>query len=345
MALTVLSVSFPFSPVTPDAAGGAEQVLAYIDRYLVSCGHRSIVIGPDGSRVCGELVATPAVKTTIDHAAWRLAHNFHRRAIADVLATRRVDLIHMHGVDFQAYLPDADLPTVATLHVPVDWYHRSLFRLSRPRLALACVSHAQRRSLPAMAVPVRVIPNGVPLADLPSGSAVRRSFALVLCRICPEKGVHRAFSAAQRARIPLLLAGHVSAFETHRRYYRDTIAPRLDRTRRFIGAVGPRRKQRLLSAARCLLVPSLASETSSLVAMEAMACGTPVIAFASGALPEIVQHGVTGYLVNSVEEMADAIAAADCIDPRACRARAEARFSARRMGDEYAALYQNLTRQ
>jgi glycosyltransferase involved in cell wall biosynthesis len=172
----------------------------------------------------------------------------------------------------------------------------------------------------------------------------RRRFALALCRICPEKGVHLALSAAQRAHIPLIVAGCVSSFESHQRYYRETIAPRLDQTRRFIGAVGPRRKRRLLSAARCLLVPSLAPETSSLVTMEATACGTPVVAFANGALSEIVDHGVTGYLVDSVEEMAEAIAATDQIDPVACRLRAEARFSADRMVADYIALYETLAR-
>jgi glycosyltransferase involved in cell wall biosynthesis len=340
--LTVLSVSFPFSPVRPDAAGGAEQVLGSIDRGLVRDGHRSVVIGPEGSRISGELIATPGVKTTIDTRAWQSAHDAYRREIAKALQTSPVDVVHMHGLDFRSYLPAAPVPTVATLHLPIDWYDASLFRAPPPNLTLTCVSNAQRRRVPPDALPVDVIPNGVPLADRPWREMARRRFVLALSRICPEKGVHLALSAAQRARIPLILAGCVSSFETHQRYYRETIAPRLDDTRRFIGPVGPRRKRRLLSAARCLLVPSLAPETSSLVTMEATACGTPVVAFASGALSELVEHGVTGYLVDSVEEMAEAIAATDQIDPAACRLRAEARFSAQRMVADYIALYESL---
>jgi glycosyltransferase involved in cell wall biosynthesis len=162
----------------------------------------------------------------------------------------------------------------------------------------------------------------------------------VLSRICPEKGIHLALNAARRARVPLLIAGRVFDFDSHQRYYHRTIVPQLNRTRRFIGAVGPQRKRRLLAAARCVLVPSIAPETSSLVAMEAMACGTPVVAFASGALTEIVENGVTGYLVDSVEEMADAIAASDRIDSAVCRARARSRFSAGRMVAEYVSLYE-----
>jgi glycosyltransferase involved in cell wall biosynthesis len=106
--------------------------------------------------------------------------------------------------------------------------------------------------------------------------------------------------------------------------------------------VGFARKRRLLSAARCLLVPSLAPETSSLVAMEALACGTPVVAFASGALAEIVEPGVTGFLAGSVDEMAEAIRRCGQIDPSACRRVARERFSLREMTDAYLSLYSRL---
>src|SRR5262249_25501474 len=132
----------------------------------------------------------------------------------------------------------------------------------------------------------------------------RRNFVLSLGRICPEKGYHLALEAAIAARLPMILAGEIFRYEAHERYYAQEIAPRLNGVRKFIGPVGLARKRRLLSAARCLLVPSLVPETSSLVAMEALACGTPVIAFPSGALAEIVEHGRTGFLVKNETEMA-----------------------------------------
>jgi glycosyltransferase involved in cell wall biosynthesis len=171
----------------------------------------------------------------------------------------------------------------------------------------------------------------------------KRDFALCIGRVCPEKGFHIALEAARQANIPLLLAGQVYPYEEHERYYRDEILPRLDRTRRFLGPVGFERKRRLLSAARCLLVPSLAPETSSLVAMEALACGTPVIAFPSGALADIVEHGKTGFLVDDANEMAEAIARARSIDPETCRQAARERFSADRMVAQYLQVYQQLT--
>src|SRR5690606_1063450 len=129
------------------------------------------------------------------------------------------------------------------------------------------------------------IENGVPVEAL--GARVRkRGFALALGRICPEKGYHLALEAAHRAGLPLLLAGAVFRYAAHERYFREEIAPRLDSLRRFIGAVPLGRKRRLLAAARCVVVPSLVPETSSLVAMEALASGTPVVAFPVGALAD-----------------------------------------------------------
>jgi glycosyltransferase involved in cell wall biosynthesis len=125
-------------------------------------------------------------------------------------------------------------------------------------------------------------------------------------------------------------------------FFQREIVPRLDGSRRFIGPVGFARKRRLLTAARCLLIPSLAPETSSLVAMEALACGTPIIAFPSGALPEIVEHGRTGFLVRDEQEMAEAIGAAGTLEPENCRMAARERFSIGRTIERYLELYRQL---
>ena len=151
-----------------------------------------------------------------------------------------------------------------------------------------------------------------------------------------------SLGAAKRAGIPLLLAGEVFPYQAHKAYFENEIAPRLDNSRRFIGPVGLPRKRRLLSSARCLLAPSMVAETSSLVAMEAMACGTPVVAFPSGALPELIDHGRTGFLVHDAKEMAAAIHAVDTLNPATCRREAENRFSADRMFEQYLQLYEDV---
>ena len=144
---------------------------------------------------------------------------------------------------------------------------------------------------------------------------------------------------------PLLIAGEVFAWEAHRRYFDEQIAPLLDERVRFIGPVRGARKQRLLAAARCVLIPSRAPETSSLVAMEALAAGTPVIAYASGALPKIVEHGVTGFIVNDASAMARAITQCECLVAQTCHENARRRFPLQRMCDAYLDLYQRLAAQ
>lgn len=340
--LTVLSVAYPLAPVGPDAVGGAEQVLACLDKALVAAGHRSQVVACAGSTVRGTLLATPPQPGPLDEAARRAAHAAHRDVIGDALARWPVDLVHLHGVDFHAYLPPPGVPVLATLHLPLAWYPDGALRPQRPDTWLHAVSAAQRRAGPCDLHLLPDIPNGVDLPNAPAPHA-RRRFALALGRICPEKGFHLALEAAGRAQTSLLLGGSVFPYETHERHFRDEILPRLDRRRRFLGPVGLARKRRLLAAARCLLVPSLVAETGSLVAMEALASGTPVIAFPNGALADVVEHGRTGFLVRDVGEMAEAIGMADRIDPEACREAARRRFPAERMVNRYLALYHELT--
>lgn len=337
--LTVLSVAYPLAPVSPDAVGGAEQVLAQLDAALTQRGHRSLVVACAGSRVAGTLIATPQRGGPLDEAAKAAAQAAHREAIATALARWPVDLVHLHGIDFHAYLPPPGVPALVTLHLPLAWYPPEALRPRRPDTWLHAVSAAQRRGAPPDLKLLPDIPNGVPVSALAARHA-RRGFALMLGRICPEKGFHIGFDAAKRAGVPALLGGQAYRYEAHERYFRAEILPRLDRRRRFLGPLGFPRKRRLLTAGRCLLVPSLVAETGSLVAMEALACGTPVIAFPNGALAEVVEHGLTGFLVRDEREMAEAIREAGRIDPEACRRAARERFSAERTVERYLATYE-----
>jgi glycosyltransferase involved in cell wall biosynthesis len=328
--------------VGPGAVGGAEQVLAMLDAALVAAGHRSLVVACEGSKVAGHLVATPAWEGTIGEECYGEVHRRHREAIEEALERWDVDVVHMHGLYFASCLPPPGPPVLATLHLPPSWYPREALFPSRPGTFLNCVSAAQRRACPEGVAVAGVIENGVDLTAFSPGGGSRGDFVLALGRICPEKGFHLALDAAAAAGVPLVLGGQVFPYEAHERYFRDEIGPRLGGGRRFAGPLGLAEKRRLLQTARCLLVPSLAAETSSLVAMEALACGTPVVAFPSGALADIVEPGRTGYLVKDAAEMAAAIAEVDGLDPRECRRAAEERFSAARTSAAYLRLYERL---
>lgn len=344
MRLTVLNVAYPLAPVGQDSSGGAEQVLAWLDAALVQAGHRSLVLACEGSRTRGILWKLSACNTgplTVERRSRAQAQT--RSALRQIVNRFSVDVVHMHGVDCINYLPEEEIPTLITLHLPPEFYSPDIFHLDRPATYLNCVSHTEHRRCPQNARLLPPIDNGVP-TKLLRGQYVKRHFVLALGRICPEKGFHLALMAAKRAGAALLLGGRLFRYAEHERYFRAEISPRLDSLRRYMGPLGFRRKRRLLRAARCLLIPSLVPETSSLVAMEALACATPVIAFRSGALSEIIEDGKTGFLVDSVTAMADAISAADQLDPETCRETARRRFNVTRMTAEYLSLYERLAK-
>jgi glycosyltransferase involved in cell wall biosynthesis len=339
MKLNVLSVAYPLAPVGLDAVGGAEQVLAAIDDALMAAGHRSTVLACEGSETAGELVCPGRLPDLLDDAAKQAARHRHRETLAEVLKSRRFDVVHFHGVDVADYLPPPKLPTVITVHLPPDWYPADLFR-PRPASVLVAVSAAQRGSFPETAGETRVIRNGIPL-ELYARRHAKRGFVLALGRICPEKGFHLALDAARRAGLPLLLGGTVYPYPEHLKYFDEEIRPRLNGQRRYLGPLSFHRKRRLLAATRCLAIPTLVAETGALVAMEALASGTPVVAFPQGALTEIVIDGQNGFLVQTTDEMAEAMHAAANLDPAACQASA-ARFNQKQMIAAYFDLYAEL---
>lgn len=339
--MRVLSVGFPFAPVSADPVGGAEQVLAQLDRHLVELGHESVVIAPAGSSVRGRLVPLPAPAGEWNEIACAHQRGHTREVIAQTMAQTQFDLVHCHGLDFAAYLPPPDVPLLVTLHLPLDWYPDEALRPARPLTFLLPVSDEQCRGAPPGVRLLPPIANGVP--DNPfAGRGRKRGFALALGRICPEKGCHDAARAARTAGVGLRIAGALFPWPSHMRYFREELQPSLDTERRWIGAVHGLRKQWWLARARCVLIASRARETSSLVAMEALAAGTPVIAYRSGAIPALIEHGVTGFLVDDAGGMAKAIARVDEIDPRACIRVARERCRLACMLDAYLALYARL---
>jgi glycosyltransferase involved in cell wall biosynthesis len=344
---TVLSIAYPFAPVGPNLVGGAEQILADLDEALVRSGNRSLVIACEGSKPAGSLFATELPKRdTLDEADQASCRTQFHNAMDRALASERVDLVHAHCMDLFDYEFPVDIPLVITLHLPIEWYRREMLERYKGRAHLCYVSESQRRAGMAVLGDAPVIENGVEVEPLDSKER-KAEFAVVMGRICPEKNVHCALEAGTQAHIRVVIAGRVYPYRAHREYFEEKIEPRLESARppadhEFVGQLPPERRRQMLAEAKCLLHPTLAPETSSLVAMEALAAGTPVIAYRSGALPEIVEDGVTGFLVNDVERMAEAIGKVHTISRAACHDAAERRFSKEKMIERYFDLYRTI---
>jgi glycosyltransferase involved in cell wall biosynthesis len=347
MPLTVLSIAFPFAPVGPGAVGGAEQILSDLDQALVAAGHTSLVAACNGSQPAGRLFSIPLpAREVLDEADRGWCRKQFQVAIDHALSSHRVDLIHMHGLDFYEYALPGDVPVLVTLHLPIAWYPAQIWKKYKGRVRFCCVSESQRRSCPPELRGAAVVENGVVLPPF-CQTEQRGDFAVAMGRICPEKNFHAALEAGTLADTRVLLLGQVFPYPEHRRYFHEKIEPLLQSSEAFVkheflGLLSIPRRQNLLAQAKCFLHPTLAPETSSLVAMEALAAGTPVIAYRSGALPEIVEDGKTGFLVDGVEEMAQAIRNVHTISSEACRNAAEQRFSRERMVQDYFRLFESL---
>src|SRR5436190_6914314 len=157
--LTVLSVSYPLAKVSPNTAGGAEQVLSTLDRELVRAGHRSIVLAPAGSRCEGLLIPAAVAADNLDECARIQSRRVFKRLLDSTLERYPVDIVHMHGLDFAEYLPASNVPLIVTLHLPLSWYDDRALR-ERPNTTFVCVSHSQARTAMPGIPPLHVVPNG-----------------------------------------------------------------------------------------------------------------------------------------------------------------------------------------
>ena len=329
--LRVALVSTCALQTPPRGYGGTELVVAELSRELQKLGHRPTVFAT------GDSTCTGAREALFAHAVWpmdRLAELRHAAASWAQIATQGdFDVVHVNApeaVPFSTFVP---IPTVATIH-----HERSASLVAHytayPDVAYVGISRRQVEL--SWEMPFRaVIHHGVDPDRYPYGKGGRR-FAF-LGRLAPEKGPHLAIEAARRMRVPLVLGGEPQA--PHRSYFAKEVAPMLGGQVTWAGELGQDAKLQLLASSRATLFPIQWEEPFGLVMIESMLVGTPVIAYGCGAAPEVVEDGVTGYLVHTLDEMCRRIRDVAAIDRRACRERARERWSAARMAREYVALY------
>ena len=329
--------------VPPRLYGGTERIVSYLTEELVREGHQVTVFASGDSRTRAELVACapkalrldPAVRDPVPHVLMML-DEVRRRA-------HEFDVLHFH-MDLFHFPTFTDIAgqTVTTLHGRLDLPDLQPFYQRFQDFPLVSISNDQRGPLPG-AHWAGTVYHGLPLELHRFVPSTDQGYLAFLGRISPEKRPDRAIEIARRAGLPLRIAAKVD--NADRAYFERQIEPLLaDPLVEFVGEIGDADKSDFLGNARALLFPIDWPEPFGLVVIESMACGTPVIAFARGSVPEIVEDGVTGFVVHNIEEAVRAVRRVTELDRREVRHRFEQRFSAGRMASDYLEIYRQLTR-
>ncbi len=326
--------------VPPKLYGGTERVVSWLTEALVELGH-DVTLFASGDSV------TAAKLEPMWPRALRLDGNVRDpvalHALMLELVARRAsefDLLHFH-LDYQPFsvFSRQQTPFVTTLHGRLDLPELQPVFETFPNAALVSISDAQRLPLPN-ANWIGTIPHGLP-SELLKPTAVNQTYLAFLGRVSPEKGLDRAIEIAAKSGLPLKIAAKVDKNDAE--YFRDVIHPLLDNGAvEFIGEIGDAQKAQFLSGALALLVPIDWPEPFGLVMIEAMACGTPVLAFRRGSVPEIIEDGLTGAIVETVEEAIAALPLVIALDRKKVRQRFVQRFSAMRMANDYIDVYRSL---
>jgi glycosyltransferase involved in cell wall biosynthesis len=317
-ALRVAMLAPPWISVPPRGYGGVESVVSVLTEALVERGAQVTLFCAPGS------ASSARVRPLLDEARPdEIERSLHEadhvaRAFAAIDGAS-FDVVHDHcGFTALAMADRLETPVVHTLHGQFTVATSAFYAHHGPKATLVPISHAQLTSAPAGLATADVIPNPIDVQAWPLRER-KDDYLLWVGRITPDKGPHRAIAAARAAGVPLVLAGVVQP--GRREFFEREIAPHVDGDRvRFAGEISGAPKHALFAGARGLLMPIRWAEPFGMVMVEALSCGTPVIAFRQGAATELVVDGVTGFLVDDVHEMAAAVERLPEIAARDCRA-------------------------
>ena len=329
-----------FEAVPPRRYGGTERVVHWLTEALVAMGHDVTLFATGDSRTTAKL---RPMRAEGERFARNFEYNNAPYARMIELVRRQADafdVLHFH-IDFHPFsvFTRQATPFVTTLHGRLDqgWIPQiyDLF----PEVPLVSISDRQRAPMPHLNFAATIL-HGMP-PDLLRPVGEEKGYFAFLGRISPEKGIEAAIRIATACGVKLVVAAKVG--EEDAPYYAEVVAPLLEgETVEFIGEIDDSQKPAFLSGARALLFPIDWPEPFGLVMIEAMACGCPVIAFGKGSVPEVIEEGVTGFIVDTVEEAVAACGRIGDLDRGAVRRRFEERWTARRMAEDYVALYERL---
>jgi glycosyltransferase involved in cell wall biosynthesis len=338
--MRVTFIADPLIPTPPEGYGGAERNAALICEELARRGHRVRLIAGEGSRNFGELWIHRNANASFRSRAYRkLAFQ-----LLSLRAALDTDIVHNIGrTDYLWSLMRTRLPIVLTFQNHTARSELLQLAQARPKIALVSPSDSYRRDLP----PARwtTIHNTVDSRNIQFRAKPGGDYLAFLGRLIPEKGVQVAIAVAQRAKLPLRIAGNIPDIPGGREFFEREIEPHLKGDIEWIGEINDRQKPDFLGDARALLFPIQWEEPFGMVVAESMAAGTPVLAMRRGAMPEVIEHGRNGFLCDSVEEMARATERIDELDRALCRQHCEDHYSPRVIVDQYLRLYERVMRE
>jgi len=338
--LKIAIIVNPLIPVPPTHYGGIERIVYMLIQELLKYGHQvTLYAHPDSKPGCKLIPYTES-----DSYTWRDQIRINKLTFN--ISRNGYDLVHTFGrMNNIALLMLSRIPKVVSYQLPptVQQVKRAM-RLARGHsLSFTACSNYISRQISDIA-PVTTIYNGVDIREYTFADTVSADAPLVfLGRIQEEKGTAIAIQVALATRRKLIIAGNVPNETIHQRYFDDKVKPYIDGDNiQYIGPVNNVQKSELLSNALAFLMPVTWDEPFGIVMAEALACGTPVIGFGRGALPEIIEDGVDGFICDDVEAMQLAVSKAATLDRAACRSKAETKFSAGVLGKQYEQLYRKL---
>lgn len=335
--LRIAQVAPLYESVPPRLYGGTERIVAYLTDELVRQGHEVTLFASGDSRTSARLVAPCARALRLDPDR-RDALAQHLMMIEEVLRrAEEFDFIHFH-VDYLHFPASSRqrVPHVTTLHGRLDLPDLVPLYQTFPEMPVVSISNAQREPLAWLNWRGTVY-HGLP-EDLLGCDEEPEDYLAFLGRVSPEKRLDLAIEIASRAGLPLRIAAKVDRADAD--YYEEVIRPLLGQPGvEFLGEIGEQEKRTFLGRARALLFPIDWPEPFGLVLIEAIACGTPVIAFRRGSVPEVLDHGETGFICSTVEEAVEAVGRLPEISRQGCRRVFERRFTAARMARDYVDIY------
>jgi glycosyltransferase involved in cell wall biosynthesis len=332
-----------YERVPPKLYGGTERIVSYLTDELVRQGHDVTLFASGDSKTSAKLV--PCCDTAIRLNAWVRDPLPYHIIMLEKVRQRidQFDVLHFH-IDFlhAPLIRGLVHRTVSTHHGRLDSPDLAAFYRIFPELPLISVSQDQRKYLP-QANWIGTVYHGLPRDLLPFQPKAKGGYLAFLGRISPEKGPNRAIEIAARAAMPLKIAAKVDRVD--QAYWEEIIRPMVDAHRNveFIGEIGDQDKAKLLGDAAALLFPVDWPEPFGLVLIEAMACGTPVIAFRRGSVAEVLEDGTSGFIVDTIEDAVTAVRRIGSLDRAKIRADFEQHFTVERMARDYLDIYQQRT--